>query len=142
MVPEFAAMWHKLYEAVKAQGIEAIAEQTAQRWFSDEFKAAHPEVLDGVRAMIRRTTRTGYLGVVDAFLGLDESEELDAIGVPTLFMGGAEDKVGGPPALMASIAAQVPGARYEPVPQAAHIANIQNPAGYNSLLRQFLEQHS
>ena len=52
MVPEFAVMWAKLTETVQAGGVEAIVEQTAQRWFSDDFKAAHPEVIDHVRTMV------------------------------------------------------------------------------------------
>lgn len=141
MVPEFAAMWQRLTDSVAAGGIEAIVEQTAQRWFSEHFKAAHPEVLDGVRAMIRGTSKEGYLGLVAAFAGLDLEDEIGRIANPTLFIGGAEDKVGGPEALMRTLAAKVPGASYTPVPQAAHIANLQNEAGYNAILRAFLDQH-
>lgn len=140
MVPEFAAMWHRLTDSVNREGVEAIVEQTAQRWFSEEFKAAYPEKLDEVRAMIRRTSREGYLGVVAAFLGMDLENEIENISVPTLFMGGAEDKVGGPEALMRSLAAKVPGASYQAVPSAAHIANLQNEPGYNAILRTFLDQ--
>ena len=75
MVPEFAAMWHKLREAVAAEGVEVIVEPTAQRWFSDEFKAANPKVLQDVRNMIRGTTTLGYLGVTAAFLGLDLEDQ-------------------------------------------------------------------
>src|SRR5574340_642427 len=39
MVPDFAVMWHKLRETVSANGVGSIVEQTAQRWFSEEFKA-------------------------------------------------------------------------------------------------------
>jgi 3-oxoadipate enol-lactonase len=39
------------------------------------------------------------------------------------------------------LAAKVPGATYMPVPQAAHIANLQNEAGYNALMRSFLDKH-
>jgi len=138
MLPEFAAMWHKLIAAVEAGGIEAITEQTAQRWFSDDFKAAHPDVLDSVRAMIRGTSQAGYLGNVAAFLGLDMEDEIYRIQAPTLFVGGAEDKVGGPEALMRGLAARVPGASYTPVPRAAHIANLQNEADFNAILRRFL----
>ena len=53
-----------------SEGVESIVEPTVQRWFSDEFKAANPEVLQKVRNMIRRTTFVGYLGVTAAFLGL------------------------------------------------------------------------
>ena len=74
-------------------------------------------------------------------MGLDIEDEIGRITAPTLFMGGAEDKVGGPEALMRTLAAKVPGASYVPVPQAAHIANLQNEAGYNAILRAFLDQH-
>src|SRR4051812_39207299 len=41
MVPDFAVLWHGLIAAVKANGFESIVEPTVQRWFSEEFKAAH-----------------------------------------------------------------------------------------------------
>jgi 3-oxoadipate enol-lactonase len=139
MVPDFAAMWHKLRDAVRQDGLESIVEQTVQRWFSEDFKAAHPDVLDKVRAMIRRTTFEGYMGVTAAFLGLAEEARLREIKAPTLYVSGADDKMGGPPALMAGLAAKVPGARHVSVPNAAHIANIQNPEGFNQVLEAFLK---
>jgi 3-oxoadipate enol-lactonase len=138
MVPDFAAMWHKLRDTVKQSGVEAIVEPTAQRWFSEEFKAAHPEVLENVRTMIRRTTREGYLGVTAAFLGLNVEDKLGRISAPTLYVSGAEDKLGGPPDLMRSLSEKVSGARHVSVPNAAHIANIQNRAGFNAVLQEFL----
>jgi len=139
MVPDFAAMWHKLRDTVRENGLESIVEQTVQRWFSEDFKAAHPEVLDKVRAMIRRTTFEGYMGVTAAFLGLAEEARLHEIRAPTLYVSGADDKLGGPPALMAALASKVPGARHVSVPKAAHIANIQNPEGFNQVLEDFLK---
>ena len=142
MVPDFAQLWHRLIDQVKAGGVEAIVEQTAQRWFSDAFKAEHPEVLDQVRAMIRRTSRDGYLGCASAFLGLALEEQLPQIRVPALYMSGAEDRLGGPPTLMQGLAAKVPGARHVSVPNAAHIANVQNPAGFNRVMVDFLKEQS
>jgi 3-oxoadipate enol-lactonase len=140
MVPDFAAMWHKLRETVQQNGLESIVEPTAQRWFSEEFKAAHAEVLDSVRRMIRRTTLDGYLGVTAAFLGLDVEDKLGRITAPTLYVSGAEDKLGGPPALMSKLSEKVPGARHVSVPKAAHIANIQNPDEFNRVLADFLRR--
>ena len=139
MVPDFAVMWHKLRDTVRQNGLESIVEQTVQRWFSEDFKAAHPDVLDKVRAMIRRTTFEGYMGVTAAFLGLAEEARLGEIRAPALYVSGADDKLGGPPALMAGLAAKVPGARHVSVPKAAHIANIQNPEGFNQVLEEFLK---
>ena len=139
MVPDFAVLWHGLIDTVKKNGFESIVEPTAQRWFSDDFKAAHPEALDQVRAMIRRTSQEGYLGCVGAFLGLDVEAGLPSIRARTLYLSGADDRMGGPPALMAGLAAKVPGARHVSVPKAAHIANIQNAEGFNKALGDFLE---
>jgi 3-oxoadipate enol-lactonase len=142
MVPDFAALWQRLIAQVEANGVESIVEPTAQRWFSEDFKAAHPEAIDEARRMIRRTSREGYLGCAGAFLGLSLESRIGHIGVPTLYVSGAEDRLGGPPALMAGLAARVPGARHESVPNAAHIASIQNPAGFNRVMVAFLKEHS
>jgi 3-oxoadipate enol-lactonase len=138
MVPDFAAMWHKLREAVTRDGLESIVEPTVQRWFSEAFKAAHPDVLEKIRGMIRGTTLEGYLGVTAAFLGLAVEEKLSRIQCPALYVSGAEDHLGGPPALMQKLSEKVKGARHVSVPKAAHIVNIQNPAGFNAVLKEFM----
>jgi 3-oxoadipate enol-lactonase len=142
MVPDFAALWHKLRETVQQNGLETIVEPTVQRWFSEDFKAAHPEVLEKVRKMIRGTKLEGYLGVTKAFLGLDVEDRLREIKAPTLYVSGAEDKLGGPPELMKGLSEKVKGARHVSVPKAAHIANIQNPEGFNRVLADFLRGRS
>jgi 3-oxoadipate enol-lactonase len=131
-------MWHKLRETVQQNGLESIVEPTVQRWFSEDFKAAHPEVLEKIRRMIRGTTLEGYLGVTAAFLGLDVEDRLGEIKAPTLYVSGAEDKLGGPPALMEGLSRKVKGAKHASVPNAAHIANIQNAEGFNRVLTEFL----
>lgn len=142
MTPDFAAMWPKFVGAVKAHGMDAMVEPTVQRWFTDDFKAANPRVLDGVRNMIRGTDPRGYCGAIAAFLTLDFFRDLPNIAVPTLFISGADDHLGGPPEIMRGLAAQVPGARHVSVPRAAHIANIQNPDGFNAVLTDFLRGES
>jgi 3-oxoadipate enol-lactonase len=139
MVADFAAMWHKLRDTVRQNGLESIVEPTVQRWFSEDFKAAHPEVLEKIRKMIRGTTLEGYLGVTAAFLGLDVEDQLHRIEAPTLYVSGAEDKLGGPPELMKGLSEKVADARHVSVPRAAHIANIQNPQGFNRVLEEFLK---
>jgi len=51
----------------------------------------------------------------------------------------AEDKLGGPPDLMKGLSGKIKGARHASVPNAAHIANIQNPEGFNRVLGEFLK---
>ena len=88
--------------------------------------------------MIRRTSKDGYLGCTSAFLDVNYDADLGSIKAPTLYVGGAEDKSGGPPALMADLAARVPGAHFASVPNAAHIANLQNPDAFNRIIAKFL----
>ena len=140
MVPEFAALWHQLIATVASQGIEPIVEPTVQRWFSEEFKASHPGVIENVRRMVRGTSVQGYLGCAGAFLGLDIEDDIPSIRAPTLYVSGAEDARGGPPPLMEALAARVPGAHHVSIPRASHIANIQNPAGFNEVVAGFLTE--
>ena len=138
MVPDFAALWHQLIATVKAQGIEPIVEPTIERWFPAPFRAANPAVMDAVRRMIRRTSVAGYVGCASAFLGLALEDKLPLIKARTLYLSGADDHRGGPSELMAGLAAKVPGARHAAIADAAHIANIQNSAGFNRALGDFL----
>ncbi len=141
MVPELAAVWPGLMAAVKNGGMEAVAETTVQRWFTDDFKAANPDVLDAVRAQILGASPQGYLGCIAAFLTLNFGRRIERISVPALFISGADDHLGGPPTVMQEMADLVPGARHVSVPNAAHICNIQNPPGFNEVLGAFLRQH-
>lgn len=138
MVPEFAALWQQLIATVKAQGIEPIVEPTLERWFPEPFRKANPAAMDAVRGMIRRTSVQGYLGCAGAFLGLALEDKLSRIKARTLYLSGADDHRGGPSQLMAGLAARVPGARHAAIAGAAHIANIQNPDGFNRAVADFL----
>ena len=140
MVPDFGALWHQLIATVRTQGIEPIVEPTLERWFPEPFRAAHPALMDSVRGMIRRTSVQGYVGCASAFLGLALEDRLHLIKARTLYLSGADDHRGGPSQLMAGLAAKVPGARHAAIPDAAHITNIQNPAGFNRALRDFLRE--
>ena len=140
MVPDFAALWHQLIATVQAQGIEPIVEPTLERWFPEPFRVANPATMDAVRKMVRRTSVQGYVGCAGAFLGLALEDRLHLIKARTLYLSGADDHRGGPSPLMAGLAAKVPGARHAAIPDAAHIANIQNPAGFNRALGDFLRE--
>lgn len=140
MTPDFAAMWPGFVEMVKRLGMEGMVEPTVQRWFTDDFKAKNPLVLDRIRLMIRSTDPLGYYGCIAAFLTLNFIDRIDRISVPTLFVSGADDHLGGPAEIMQGLADTVPGARHVSVPNAAHICNIQNPEGFNAVISAFLRE--
>ena len=90
---------------------------------------------------VARSAPDGYTlfqAVVNNALNVED--KLPQIKAPTMYISGAEDKLGGPPELMAELAKKVPGAQHRSVAKAAHIANIQNPTGFNSLVADFLKR--
>jgi pimeloyl-ACP methyl ester carboxylesterase len=54
-------------------------------------------------------------------------------------VGGDQDAVT-PVEELRGMAALIPGARFEVVPQAGHLANLEQPAGFGELLGAFLAQ--
>ena len=94
-------------------------------------------ILDKVRTMIRSTDQTGHAGCCQALKTLAFGSRLKEISIPTLIIGGANDK-GAPPAALAAAAAEIPGAKHVIVPAAGHISNLENPTEFNKELKNFL----
>jgi 3-oxoadipate enol-lactonase len=138
LAPEYEAIWPPLIATVKARGIEAIVEPTVERWFSPDFRAANPALIDKVRTMIRRTSLDGYLGCIAALLTLDYRRDLGRLVVPTLFVSGEHDRVGAPPPVMQSMAERVPGARHVVLGRATHLSAVCNPSRFVRALSDFL----
>ena len=64
---------------------------------------------------------------------------LGKITVPTLIIGGDEDK-GAPPEVLAAAAAAISDCRHVVIEKAGHIANIENPAAVNAALLEFMDE--
>ena len=137
-VPKYRAIWPPMIERAKEGGIEAIADTTAERWFPEAFRAANPDVMETIRAMIVRTSVDGYLGCIAALLTMDYTAALPSIDVPTLMVSGAEDRVGAPPEAMLAMADAIPGARHVSLPGAGHICTVANPGAFDEALVAFL----
>ncbi len=139
LTPEYEAIWPPMIETARTSGIEAIVERTVNRWFPDAFRMANPETMEKVRAMIRRTSLDGYLGCIAALLSLDLGGHVQDIAVPTLFLSGAEDFLGGPPEVMQRMANSVADARHVTLLDAGHICNIANPQSFTQVLCEFFD---
>jgi len=135
--PEGPANWQARIQAVERGGLEAIRDMVAARYFSDAFRAAHPDVVKVVMDHFVRTPRDGYLGCCDAIAELDYAKDLGRIKAPTLVIAGELD-AGTPPAMSEAIARGIPGARLEVIPGAAHLAAIEAPAAFDAAVGRFL----
>lgn len=135
--PEAGALWDERIAVARAQGMQAHVESTLARWFTTPYRAAHPEVMARIGALVAATPVAGFAGWGAAICTLDVTAQLGAVRAPTLVVVGADDP-GTPPAAGEAIAAAIPGARLEIVPSASHQLVIEQADVFKRLLLDFL----
>jgi 3-oxoadipate enol-lactonase len=118
-----ASAWLARAEQVRTSGLASVADQVIGRWFTPEYAAAAPDVVDGFRAEFERSDPGGYAGCCAAIAGMDQRPSLAAITAPTLVIAGGADPAT-PPAHAGVIAAGIPGARLDIIAKAAHLAPV------------------
>jgi 3-oxoadipate enol-lactonase len=123
--------------AVRADGLEPIADAVVGRWFSPAYALASPEVVSRMRAMLVATPVEGYAGCCEALAAMDLRPELQLIEAPTLVIAGAEDPAT-PPEHGRLIADRVHGARLELIPGGAHLSSISHPELVTPLILEHL----
>jgi 3-oxoadipate enol-lactonase len=135
--PDGPAMWEARAKAVEDGGVAAIKDLAMARYFSEDFRARHPDVVARTGERFLATPREGYIGCCDAIRGLDFTESLARITAPTLVIAGEKD-LGTPPAMSEAIARQIPGAKLSIIPGAAHLSAVETPREFSSLVCGFL----
>ncbi|MFE9724039.1 alpha/beta fold hydrolase [Streptomyces sp. NPDC005794] len=118
---------------VRSNGLEPIARTSPERWFTPGFAAAQPAIVEWAVQMVRTTDPGCYIASCEALAAFDIRTQLPRIGVPTLVLVGAEDKVTGP-AEARTLVAGIPDARLALVPGASHLAPVEQPAAVTDLL--------
>lgn len=83
MLPEIQGAWDERSATARADRIRTLLDGTMERWFSSNFIENKPEECDKVRDMIRNTRISGYCGCCRAIEGLNLTDRLHAITVPT-----------------------------------------------------------
>ena len=136
--PEAGPLWDERIAIARSQGCAGLVEGTLGRWFTPGFRAARPDLMARIAALIAATPVAGYVGCAEAIRRLDITDHLPAIAKPTLVVVGADDP-GTPPAASEVIAAGIPGARLEIISSASHLCCIEQPELFNRLIRDFLE---
>lgn len=136
--PDALPVWEERIGIVKQQGMEPMVEPTLARWFTEPYRASHPEVMTRIGALIRATPVAGYLGCCHAIPRLNVTERLRGLQLPALVMVGDQD-AGTPPAMAREIHQAIAGSRLEVIRDAAHLSNIEQAAEFNRIMLGFLE---
>ncbi|WP_328379259.1 4-carboxymuconolactone decarboxylase [Streptomyces sp. NBC_00440] len=118
---------------VRTNGLDPMARSAPERWFTHGFATAQPAIVEWAVQMVRTTDPGCYIAACEALAAFDIRTELGRIGVPTLVVVGAEDRVTGPGDAR-TLVAGIPDARLAMVPAASHLAPVEQPAAVTDLL--------
>jgi 3-oxoadipate enol-lactonase len=135
--PDAKPLWDERIRTAETRGMEPHVESTIGRWFTAPFREQRGEVVDKVRAMIRATPPMGYIGCCHAIAGLNLTERLHAINLPTLIIVG-EDDPATPVAASRVIHEHIMGSELVILPSASHLSNIEQAEAFNHTLLDFL----
>ena len=132
-----AESWNTRIATVERDGIEAIADGIMKVWFTPDFHKGRAADLAGCRNMLTRQALPGYIGTCVALRDADFTDSARRIAVPTLCIVGDQDG-STPPDLVRSLAALIPGARFEVIRGAGHIPCVEQPDALANLIRDFV----
>jgi 3-oxoadipate enol-lactonase len=125
--------WQDRASRVRGSGTGSVAEAVVARWFTESFRQKQPEVVARLTADLVDVPAEGYAGCCEAIATMDLRDALPRITAPVLVVAGADDPAT-PPEHGAQIAAAVPGARLVVVPDAAHLASVEQAETVTALL--------
>lgn len=136
--PNMQPLWANRISAVRSpRGMDAIIDATISGWFTAAYFATRAADVARAVQVLRRTPVDGYAGACAAMSRADLTTRLSAIACPVLVVTGADDRVI-PPAYAEQILLHIHQARLQRISGAAHLCNVEQPADFNAVLREFL----
>ncbi|MEE1613271.1 3-oxoadipate enol-lactonase [Microvirga sp. CF3016] len=132
-------LWAERITTVEDGGIEPIADNVLQRWFTPLFRETRQDDVVGWRNMLIRTPDHGYAGTCAAIRDADLRPDAGLIRAPTLCVAGDQD--GSTPAdVVKGTADLIPGARFALIDGAGHIPCVEKPDVLSKLISQHLQE--
>ncbi|QFS83791.1 3-oxoadipate enol-lactonase 2 [Roseivivax sp. THAF40] len=128
-------MWDERIAAAEAGGLEALADATMQRWFSDAFRGT--DAFHAWRNMFVRQPMEGWTGCGAAIAGSDFYTTTAALRMPALGIAGSEDG-STPPDLVRETVDLIEGSRFHLIRGAGHLPCVEAPEEYARVLSDFL----
>lgn len=129
----------KAIATVESDGVAALVDLQLPRLLGESTRASAPEIVQTVREIAVRQSSNGVVAAIEMLRDRpDWTATLPGITVPTLILVGEEDVVT-PPNLSQAMHAAIPGSTLVTIPQAGHLANIEQPAAFNAAVRAFTD---
>jgi pimeloyl-ACP methyl ester carboxylesterase len=123
---------------LEEHGTAGIAEANRERWFTEEFRRDHPDVVERRVAQVKACDGSSYLYAFRVFATADFADRLHEIQVPTLVVTGEHDLAA--TGRMAHLMGErIRDAEVHVLPGLRHSLLIEAAASITDLLEKFLE---
>ena len=135
---EARAKRREMMALAREHGSVAVAEAMMGAMVGKTTRQRQPELVESLRVMMAAAPVDGVIGALEALMSRpDSGPTLGTIDVPTLIVVGEEDTLT-PRAESEAMHAAIAGSRLEVLPAAGHVSNVERPAAFNQVARDFV----
>ena len=130
----------KRVDQARTLGPQSTVEAALERWFTDTFRKANPNLMDKIRQWVMANRKEVYHTIYKVLAtGIDEIVKPNpAIISPSLVITGDQD-FGNGPEMACAIADEIPGAKVLVLSTLRHMALAESPKAVNKPIRDFLD---
>ena len=130
----------KRVEQARNMGPQSTIEAALERWFTDDFRAFNPKLMDTIRQWVTANPKDVYHKIYQVLAtGIDEIVKPNpAVACPTLVITGSED-YGNSPDMARAIASEIEGAKSLILKKLRHMALAEAPEAVNKPVREFID---
>jgi 3-oxoadipate enol-lactonase len=137
--PDAADNFRKRAEAARDKGMQGLIDFQATRWFSDDFRASHPEVLQRAASVYLANDFDCYAAACALLGDVDVRAQLPALRMPAAIVVGEEDYAT-PVAMAEHLRREIPRSTLTVLPKARHLTPLEHPEAIASALRELLQR--
>ena len=138
---EAAANWESRARTAEENGLAALTEFQLSRWFSDAFRANHPDTVGQCRFIFLGNDVPSYAASCRMLGAFDLRPKLAGLHVPTAIIVG-EDDYATPVAMSRVLQNGIAGATLHIVPHSRHLTFIEHPGVIAQALTEIVERSS
>jgi 3-oxoadipate enol-lactonase len=138
--PEIRTRRDAMIQQVRHKGTDFLCEFVVENLIAEVTHTINAELVTELRQWTLEAKPAAVIGALQAMKNRpDSTADLANIQVPTLVVSGEHDKVT-PPSLMQEMARHIPNSQFLTIPNAGHLAPLENPSPLNDALRGLLRE--
>ncbi len=135
--PDAPRQWEERAQKALQSGMQALVDFQVTRWFSDAFRAAHPEVVSQCVATFLKNDVKAYAATGRMLGAADLRQSLGRIRVPTAVIVGDQDYAT-PLAMAEALHKGIAGSTLTVLKNARHLTPLERPDEVAAVLRRLL----